>query len=295
MRVVELPNTLDHQSLDTIADGMGPWPMEQPLLLDARGCTFADPTGLVAMLTLGQALREAGGPMLHLTVPEPEIATYWARTDFFRHAEGLIELHGKVPRARTGSEEQLVRVTPIRDIDDVHRVVGEITERAGAIIKDSLGLQASAVGGFGQSLSETCQNILEHSGTTGWVAAHIYRFTRRLGRKVASIAVSDPGIGFRRSLEAEQAKRLGDRWSDGQALESALFHGVSRFRDTGRGQGLAGTKGYLARWQGKISIRSGTARVAVVPLWDNQAPRTDGLSWFPGAQVTVLIPGKELE
>jgi hypothetical protein len=280
MRVVELPHSLDHLSLDEVAEGMGPWPLEQPLLLDARSCTFADPSGMVALLTLGQALSEAGGPALHLTLPEPEIAGYWARTGFFQQADGLIELHGKVPRARGGDDEQLVRVTPIRDIDDVHRVVGEITERAGAIIKDSLGLQTSAVGGFGQSLSETCQNILEHSGTTGWVAARIYNFKRRLGRKAAVIAVSDPGIGFRRSLEADQARRLGDRWSDGQALESALFHGVSRFRETGRGQGLAGTKGYLARWQGKISIRSGTARVAV--------------PWFPGAQVTVVIPGKEL-
>ncbi|HEX3927345.1 MAG TPA: hypothetical protein VHW65_05060, partial [Gemmatimonadales bacterium] len=107
------------------------------------------------------------------------------------------------------------------------------------------------------------------------------------------IAVSDAGIGFRRSLEATQGKRSGERWNDGLAIETALIHGVSRFRDPGRGQGLAGIKRYLARWQGKISIRSGTARVAIVPAWDTELPRMEGLPWFPGSQVTIIIPGKE--
>ena len=75
----------------------------------------------------------------------------------------------------------------------------------------------------------------------------------------AVIAVSDSGIGFRRSLEPTQAKRYGDRWRDGTALEAALIQGVSRFRDPGRGQGLAGIKRYLQRWQGKISARSGAS------------------------------------
>jgi hypothetical protein len=72
-----------------------------------------------------------------------------------------------------------------------------------------------------------------------------------------------------------------------------LIHSISRFRDPGRGQGLAGTKRYLARWQGKIAIRSGTARVAIVPPWDDAPPMTTGLAWFPGAQVTLEVPGKE--
>ena len=56
--------------------------------------------------------------------------------------------------------------------------------------------------------------------------------------------MSDAGIGFRRSLESTHAKRFGERWGDGAALEAALIQGVSRFRDPGRGQGLAGIKGF---------------------------------------------------
>jgi hypothetical protein len=143
------------------------------------------------------------------------------------------------------------------------------------------------------ALSEACQNIVEHAGTSGWVAVHLYNFRKRLGRRVIVIAVSDAGLGFRRSLEATQAKRFGDRWGDAAALEAALIQGVSRFRDPGRGQGLAGIKRYLSRWDGKISIRSGTARLSIVPQWDDDVPLAENLPFFPGSQVQVVIPAQE--
>ena len=295
MRVIPVPSHLDDRSLDQLAASLGEWPPSEPVLLDAHATEWSSPSGFTALLTLGQSMREAGLPTPRLALPTGDgVASYWAKAGFLRHAEELFELHGKVPRRRTDEQsDQLLPVTAVREARDVHEVVGRMTERATKLLKQELGLEASVVGGFGQSLSETCQNIVEHSGTGGWVAVHIYNFRRRLGRKAAVIAVSDAGIGFRRSLEATQAKRFGDRWGDGPAIETALIHNISRFRDPGRGQGLAGTKRYLARWQGKISIRSGTARVAITPAWDDEPPMTTGLAWFPGAQVTIVIPARE--
>ena len=51
-----------------------------------------------------------------------------------------------------------------------------------------------------------------------------------------------------------------------------MIRGVSRFRDPGRGQGLAGVRRYVGRWDGKLSVRSGTARIAIVPSWDDDVP-----------------------
>ena len=96
-------------------------------------------------------------------------------------------------------------------------------------------------------------------------------------------------------MESTQARRYGDRWGDATALEAALVHGVSRFRDPGRGQGLAGIRRYLDRWKGKISIRSGTARIAMVPAWERDEPLRDGLPPFPGAQVQLVVPAVERE
>ena len=79
------------------------------------------------------------------------------------------------------------------------------------------------------------------------------------------------------------------------ALEEAVIRGVSRFRDRGRGQGLAGARNFLGKWAGKLSVRSGTARIAIVPSWDDDAPLLEGLAPFPGAQVQITIPERAAE
>jgi hypothetical protein len=102
--------------------------------------------------------------------------------------------------------------------------------------------------------------------------------------------VCDAGVGFRRSLESAHGRPRGDRWDDATALEEAVIRGVSRFRDPGRGQGLAGVRRFIGKWDGKLSIRSGTARIAIVPAWDEDVPLVEDLPAFPGAQMQITIP-----
>ena len=295
-RVAEVPAFFDDRAFDQFAAALGEWPPEERILLDARQAQWASPYGLVALVTAGQALLEAGREKPLFTVPaQDDVSRYWAKAGFFRYAPEYFELHGKVPRTRPDDHSDvLLGVTPIRAAEDVHEVVGRLQEGASRILQGELGIEARATAGFAMALSETCQNIVEHAGTGGWAAVHAYTFRRRLGgRRVAVIAVSDAGIGFRRSLEATQLKRFGERWGDAAALEAALIHNTSRFRDPGRGQGLAGTKRYLARWEGKIGIRSGTARLSIVPPWDDDVPLASGLPYFPGSQLQITIPAQD--
>jgi len=263
------------------------------LLFDAHAAEWASPYGLVGLLAAGQAAGKNGDRPLLTAPTNTEVATYWARAGFFREAQDLFEIHGRLPRVKPASESDvLLPVTPVRAAEDVHEVVSLIQQRASAILAAELGLDPKATMGFAMALSEACQNIVEHAGTGGWVAVQSYNWRRRLARRVVVIAVADAGIGFRHSLEPTQARRFGDRWGDAAALEAALIQGTSRFRDPGRGQGLAGIRRYLARWEGKIAIRSGTARIAIVPPWDDDVPLRDGLPAFPGAQVLLIIPAQ---
>ncbi len=294
-RIVEIPTSFDDRSFDSFAQAHGAWPPEERILFDARGAQWASPYGLIGLLTSAQALSEARCETPLLTVPtNTDVGRYWARAGFFQYAADLFELHGKVPRTKPAEQSDvLLNVTPVRASEDVHHIVGGIQERASKILHAELGIEAKATMGFAMALSEACQNIIEHAGTSGWVAVHAYSWRKRLGRRVVVIAVSDAGVGFRRSLEASQGRRYGDRWGDGKALEAALIQGLSRFRDPGRGQGLAGIKRYLSRWEGKVSIRSGTARLSIVPSWDDDAPLRESLPYFPGSQVQVVIPAQD--
>jgi anti-sigma regulatory factor (Ser/Thr protein kinase) len=297
MKVITVPRSLDDRSLDTLAEGLAGWPPGAPYLLDARGMTWASPYGLTALLTLGQATVEAGLPRPRFTVPDSdEVKSYWGRAGFFHAAAECLELVGRYPRKVVDTpSEVLLPVTPIRAAEDVHHVVGRIQEGAQRILSADLNLAPKATMGFVMALSESCQNIIEHAGTGGWVGVQTYNFRKRLGRKVVVIAVSDAGIGFRRSLEATEAKKVGDRWGDGAAIELAVLHSVSRYRDPGRGQGMAGIRRYLARWQGKLSVRSGTARFSLVPDWDDDEALAEHLPFFPGSQVQITIPAQEVD
>jgi anti-sigma regulatory factor (Ser/Thr protein kinase)/anti-anti-sigma regulatory factor len=290
-KVVEVPQRFDDHSFEQFATDFARAEDATRVIVDAHAVEWISPFGLVSLLAAGQALLERTGAPAILTSPsDREVAHFWARAGFFRQADGLFEVHGHAPRLKPpATSNVLLEVTPVKVADDVHAVVSHIQERSAAILTAELGLDPKATMGFGMALSEACQNIVEHAGTGGWVAVHAYTW-RRLGRRVVVIAVADAGVGFRHTLEATQSKRFADRWGDATALEAALIQGVSRFRDPGRGQGLAGIRRYLGRWQGKISIRSGSARIAIVPDWDDDVPLKEGLASFPGAQVQLVIP-----
>jgi anti-sigma regulatory factor (Ser/Thr protein kinase) len=287
--VLTLPPSLDDVTFEQVFAQLAEVPADERLLVDARHVRWASPYGLTALLALAQSRPTRPG----FAPPEAEdTVSYWGRTGFFRHAEVVYEFGRPVPRPRASGESSvLLEITPVGEAGDVHTVVDRIQERAAAILHDGLGLESRATIGFSMTLSEACQNIVEHAGCGGWVAVQTYTWKRRLGRRVVVIAVCDAGIGFRRSLEGNRARgALGDRWDDGQALEQAVLRSVSRFADKGRGQGLAGIRRFVTKWSGKLSVRSGTARIGLVPAWDDDLPLAEGLPPFPGAQVQITIP-----
>lgn len=285
--VLTVPPSLDEHTFEQVLDQLAAAPADAKLLVDARHARWASPYGLTALLCLAQSLKAKAD----FAVPEAdETVSYWARSGFFRHAEELFELHGQYPKARQHESNVLLEITPITRSEDVHEVVGRIQQKAAQILTTELGIDAKATVGFAMTLSEVCQNIVEHAGQGGWVMVQTYKWQKRLGRRVVQIAVCDAGLGFRRSLESLPGRIVDDRWDDGAALEEAVIRGVSRFRDRGRGQGLAGARRYVGRWDGKLSVRSGTARIAIVPSWDDDPPLAEKLAPFPGSQVLVTIP-----
>jgi hypothetical protein len=292
VKVIPVPATLDDRTFEPLVDALADGG-ETRVLVDARRLRWVDPYGMLGLLALGEAAGRSGEKPRFQLPESSDVVSYLGRMAFFRRAADIYEVHGGGRKQADGPSDVLLEITPVTSHEDVHRIVDRVNERALAILTRQLDYPLKEAFQFSVMLSELCQNIIEHAEAGGWVATQTYNWARRLGRKVVSIAVMDLGVGFYGSLASEHAGRYGERWSHASALEAAFIHGLTRFHDPGRGQGLQQIRKQVGRWNGKISIRSGTARIADIPSWDDAPPLEEGLASFPGTQIAILLPSRE--
>ncbi len=295
MQIISVPGTLESTSLDQLARELARTE-EEKVLFDARHLRWVDPGGIIGLLAAGAVARDRQGSAPRLQLVEAgDVATYLCRMKFFEAAESIFELDIRPPRRPWSGSDVLLEVTPITTNTDIHAVVDRVQQQAGAILSKTLGYPASAVVQFSVILSEVCQNIIEHAEAPGWVSAQTYNWAKRLGKQVLILSVADVGKGFKGSLADTHAARFGDRWGDATALEAAFIHGLTRFPDSGRGQGIQQIRKQVRRWEGAISIRSGTARIADVPVWDDAPPLEENLPTFQGAQINIVLPAQGVD
>lgn len=257
--------------------------------IDMRDLTFIDPFGMVGILEAGRYFSVDGKKKTLLLPQSEDVLRYLERMDFFKYAAGYFNLDSGGPELsdkflRSQQSDVLLEITPIEKSDDIHFIVGRVKKRAYSILEKHLHYNEQAISGFIVALSEVCQNIIEHSGNTGFVGIQKYYFQKR-DKNIVKIAVMDLGVGFRESL----SERLSVS-DDIDAIEKALVYGLSRYRDEGRGHGLAAVRRFVRQWNGKISIRSGTARFSIIPDWAWGREKETNLVNFSGAQISIMLP-----
>ena len=257
--------------------------------IDLRNVTFIDPYGMLGLLEIGELCMLEDVKKTVLLPRSSEVCEYLHRMDFFTQARRYFSLDQSInstfnQKNRSPASDVLLEITPIERSHDIHAIVGTVRDRAQAILTTHLHYDDRAINSFIVALSEVCQNIIEHSENKGFVGIQKYRFPS-MNKNIVKIAVMDVGIGFRKSLSARFTLR-----SDLEAIDKALLHGASRHADEGRGHGLAAVRRFAAAWNGKLSIRSGTARLSLIPAWSRGREQERGLTFFPGAQINILLP-----
>jgi hypothetical protein len=292
VNLVALPASLDERYFEPVVRALAA-AADGRILFDATHVRWADPYGMIGLLALGEVARRRGERPLLKLPDSADVISYMGRMAFFDHAADVFEIHGAPPRGRAeGGSDVLLEITPISSHADVHNIVDLVNQRGLKILTSQLHYPSREAFQFSVILSEVCQNIIEHAEASGWVATQTYNWKKTVGRKVVVIAVMDLGIGFRASLAGAHAARY-ERWDDAAALEAAFMHGHTRFHDPGRGQGLQQIRKMVGRWGGRISIRSGTARIADVPAWDaGTPPRVEQLPHLDGAQIGIVLPAR---
>ncbi len=250
--------------------------------------TFIDPYGMVGLLEIELLRKDGIQKTLNLPASD-EVLKYLERMDFFEFTDKYFKLEPSRPLLsekylRSCYSDVLLEITAIEKSDDIHFIVGRVKERAYSILAKNLHYDETTIDGFIVALSELCQNIVEHSDNRGFVGIQKYYFNN-LSKNVVKIAVMDLGIGFRKSL-SERFPLRGDL----DAIEMALFYGASRYSDEGRGHGLPAVKRFVHQWDGKLSIRSGAARLSIIPGWARGKEKETNLFPFPGAQINIMLP-----
>src|SRR3989338_9093254 len=257
--------------------------------IDLKEASFIDPYGMVGILEIGELLKSEGIKKTIYLPKSEEVLKYLERMDFFKFADSYFNLKPPKPKLsekymRSSYSDVLLEITPIEKSDDIHFIVGKVKERAQVILARNLHYDERTIHGFIVALSEVCQNIIEHSETKGFVGIQKYHF-QSMNKNVVKIAVMDIGIGFRMSLSGRFSLK-----SDLEAIEKALIHGASRYAEKGRGHGLASVRRFVNQWNGKLSIRSGTAKLSIIPQWAWGKERELNLIYFPGSQINILLP-----
>ncbi len=257
--------------------------------IDLSEVSFIDPYGMLVLLEIGDLCMLEDVRKAIILPQSADVHRYLERMDFFTNAKRYYSLEyasTEMTRklSRNTESDVLLEITPIEKSNDIHFIVGKVRDRAQSILAMHLRYDDRAINGFIVALSEVCQNIVEHSENKGFVGIQKYRF-QNLSKNVVKIAVMDVGVGFQKSL-SNRFKLSGDL----DAIDKALLHGASRYEDEGRGHGLASVRRFVNQWNGKLSIRSGTARLSILPEWARGREQERGLTFFPGAQINIMLP-----
>lgn len=245
--------------------------------VDLSHIHFVDPYGVVGLAVLIEAIaRRTRRPPMIVLPTNPNVTGYLSRLGAWDLLGEIGEIHSSSPLAShvSGSDSDvLLELSRITSPTDVKKILGNLS----TIVANNLGYSKASVTAVMNTLSELCQNIVDHSDTTGWAVAQ--RYHRRNGDCFVWIAVADAGIGIKQSL----GKRYGTQnWTHFDAIVYALKKNVSRLPN--RGLGLHMVKRIVDDFGGSLHVRSGDSRLSVADAADGVAG-----AWFPGTQVGISL------
>lgn len=252
-----------------------------PITIDLSAVEFFDPYALIILLLV-----------IHKMTPRPAIV-FPKNTSTTRYLETIgfpdslkncpLEKRSQIfsPLIKGGkglfSSPVLLKITEIKNTDDIRTTISRIVDTIGAVLKTHLNYKDEDAANLLTALAELCQNIVDHSESSGFAAMQVY--TSQRGAKFAVIGVGDSGIGIKQSLSKRYDTK---RWTDAMAIRNALKPHFSRLE--GRGLGLTRVKEIAEKYNGTLLLRSNKG---LVTFQRRIASRTT--TAFPGTQVSIYL------
>ncbi|MBD3246341.1 MAG: hypothetical protein GF333_04955 [Candidatus Omnitrophica bacterium] len=245
-------------------------------VFDFRVVTGMTAFGVLSLLILCETLSSLG---IKVSVdsrdnqPVKDMLAQWGFSQFFPQEEGAVSGQGHSSRI-------VLPITPIQGEQDVYEVI--------SALRDSIPMSPRQATDLVVVVSEIAQNIMEHSSAKGYIA--VGRHRRRARQDMVDICVADGGVGMGQSLK-EKLAYVDRRYLDSFAIYKALYEGLSRHDEPGRGNGIVKTRELVRKHGGRLSLRSGRAKIwGTVSFWQIERVLKKQLCFLPGTQVHIEFP-----
>lgn len=244
---------------------------------DLTGLTFIDAYGLVgsACALLGSGLSPVEQQVVLPAEAKPRAhLAAMGLTDF------LAEVDGNIGRSASSAERLAEVVVPLTLVKDT-----AVAERASHLLWAQVRrhVDPTVLQALSEGLWELVANALEHSGAQAILMGQVYRGGEPPDHDDrVQVVIGDAGRGIKASFARDDAELMDDR----EAIEHALEYLVSSVDDPGRGQGLTTTLEQVTELEGKLAVRSGSAKVTV----DGSRRRAERVPPMRGTIVAMSLP-----
>jgi len=221
--------------------------------VDLKDISFIVPYGMVLLTILLKTLSQKRIKARLLLPDSSDVMNYLERMSFFAQVEGIVEFDRDIQSLRSNLRnpvDSIIEVTKIKEEKEVMDIVNSLVDK----LIDRYGFDRARINRFGNVMSESLQNIPQHSnpdGTPyeGMACVQIYK-------KFFHFAVGDSGVGICPSLNYNPRIRELNL-NEEEALRKVLVEGFSRLDRPGRGGGFSSIRKIVRDMNGFMVVRSG--------------------------------------
>jgi hypothetical protein len=254
---------------DSLLARLRPEPVDGGVRVDFADLAWVRPAAMVGAAARAHRAQVAGTPFELRGPAGEEPAHYLARMRLGRVLADLGARHDLPTVREHDRQEDLIEVIRLDSPSAVERLARMVYRK---ILPRGRELAAA----LHRSVAEIGENVMDHSGTIGYLAAQTLPRRREL-----LIAIADSGVGMLATLAHRGVRTHED------AIALATRESVSRYDEPDRGRGLPSALRLIGRESGSLYIASGTAAIRHFPTTRRYLIADEG---YDGTIVEARIP-----
>jgi len=264
-----------------------------PVTIDATHLNWIEPYSLISLISGCRLLYQSTQKKVMICCLRDDIFRYLERMDVFDVCDTFLQVQHQVTDSgrysRSVNSQKLLEVMTLPSSYRINPIeVKKVLRRSKNILTTWLD-DEDLVRSVQTLVSEIAHNIT-HSEDEGFIAIQRYKQPYSDEDEWASeihIAIGDLGIGIQKSLLQQNPTILRKFNKGSDYILHALEQGTSGVMGM-RGIGLPRVQSLVAKWDGRLLIRSETSKVIIDR--GNISVFND-LAMMPGVQISIIVRG----